>query len=95
MTKDEYLKALKDVELEYNDTKRKLAIKYAFSNNPYSDGDIVEDHYCKIKVDTITWTYDFNSNLSYCVYKGVRLKKDNTPYKSGERESIHQTNIEK
>jgi len=92
MTEEELDEALRDIEELRKKARVKLFIKYANDNNPYCIGDIIEDHIGKIKIDEITIQIHGTKNRSSCIYKGPKLRKDNTPFKDGSRESIFQTN---
>ena len=64
--------------------------------NQVADGmsweDIIEDHHTRIIVESIE--IFCGCSFPSCKYSGPRLKKDNTPYKSGEIDTIHQINLE-
>lgn len=97
MNKDEY-------DMEYNTLKhnfdvqvRQLLYQYAFSNNPYKEGDILEDHYQIIQVDKIKYTpcTSGSAHPSECVYIGQRLTKKLTPYKNNQVCTMFQSNVKK
>lgn len=97
MTVTEYQKQANFYQKEYEEKIRKLKKDFAVSNNPYKIGDIIKDHYQCIKIDNIKWKFAYygnNAGLSECVYIGPRLKKDLSPFKSGEIGTICQSNIE-
>ena len=89
---EEFKNAKADLELKFKKEKDALAISYALSNNPYKIGDILQRKEAYIiKIDKIT--VDINSyGIPGCVYHGPELKKDLTPKKNGNRESIWQSN---
>ena len=90
MTKEEMEKKIKDLETLHKKEKSKVYIEYALSNNPYKEGEVVEAHDVRIRIDSIKVSRTFSSTPE-CVYAGSRMKKDNTPYKSGERASVWQS----
>lgn len=95
MHKDEYRKRIEGIESRANKAKQTLYKEYAFSNNPYETGDIVKDHKCIIEIKQIKVMMSIRpSGYPECYYRGPKLRKDLTPYKSGEFESICQSNIE-
>ena len=94
MTEDEYSK--KKTEIEKENRKKLLVLdrEYAFANSPVSIGNVIEDHSCKIKVDEIKFSSGgIMRRLPECVYSGPRLKKNNKPFMSGERDTIYQSNL--
>ena len=92
MNKQEYDSELKILNKEYLVKKNKLTTEYALSNNPYKIGDTIKDHLSKIVIEKIQPISYFN-DIS-CRYLGTKLKKDGTPFKSGEKIWIFQPNIE-
>lgn len=91
MTKAEYESELKTLNREHEDSKNKLIKEYALSNNPYKIGDIITDHYQRIKIEKIR-AISYFSEIG-CRYYGVNLKEDGTPVKSGSKTWIYQSNI--
>ena len=91
MKKQEYESELKTLNREYLGNKNKIIKEYALSNNPHKIGDIIKDHYQKIKIEKVAAISYFN-NIE-CRYYGTNLKKDGTPFKSGSKSWIHQSNI--
>ncbi|MFX0132954.1 MAG: hypothetical protein ACFFDN_04840 [Candidatus Hodarchaeota archaeon] len=93
MTKEEYDK----IELEIENRKKTemsiLRKTFALSNNPYEIGDIIKDHANRIQIGKIKITTIFSSKYPCCVYEGIKLKKDLTPFKSQEKAVIFQINI--
>jgi hypothetical protein len=89
MTTQELQVSLEQLEKDYEE-KRKNAIRdYALSNNPYKIGDVIEDHICKIKITKIL----VSIYSKCCVYEGIKLKKDGTPFKNNALDKISQGNI--
>lgn len=87
MTEEEYTAKLKAIEADYNEAKKQLYISYALGNAKYKVGDIIKDHRWVIKIDRITTYKGFD--LPCAVYKGYELKKDLTPKKSNDYQSIY------
>lgn len=92
---DVYRANLATIQAKFEVDKKTLAKEFAFANNPYKIGDIITDHNNTIKIDTIKWAMGryWETELPYCVYYGVALKKNGTPNKKGTIEAIYQTNI--
>ncbi|MBR1526243.1 MAG: hypothetical protein IJ640_06240 [Prevotella sp.] len=79
MSKEEYLKAKKALEEEFGAKKKKLAREFAYSNNPVKIGDIIKDHYKIIRVEELSWNYDFCTRNPCMYYHGTRLNKKGKP----------------
>lgn len=92
MTKEEYKERMISIERECARKKKDLNIEYAMSNNPYKVGDVVEDHIGKLRIEQIGVHTD-PWNLPSCVYYGVELKKDGTPYKRQTNRPAYQLNM--
>ena len=92
MKTEEYKLKLKEIEAEYGANKKALDKEYALSNAKFKVGDIIKGERWTIKVDTIS-TYVWCGEPEP-VYRGYELKKDLTPKKSMERQSIHGNNAE-
>lgn len=93
MTKDEFDKAIAEIELEAKEKKQVVYIDYAVKNKTNSIGDIISDHSCTILIDKLNVKFNLLSKYPEMVYYGKKLRKDNTPYKNGDREVIWQSNI--
>lgn len=94
MNKEEYLKAKKVLEEEFEEKKKQLAKEFAFSNNDVKIGDIITDHYKTIRVEKFLWGYDFVSHMPCMCYLGVRLTKKGEPVKrEADDNRISQTHI--
>lgn len=94
MTLEEYKARLADLEREHKAKRNELARNYAMSNNPYKIGDILQDHYQIIKVDTIKWTMGYNA--PECVYLGVQLTKNLVPKKrQDDSPAMYQSNVKR
>jgi hypothetical protein len=89
MTPQELQVSLEQLEKDYEEKRKNVIKEYALSNNPYKVDDIIEDHAERIKITKIL----ISVNSKCCVYEGVRLKKDGTPYKNNTNSRIFQHNI--
>lgn len=93
MNKNEFDEKILKIHARANKEKQALYKEYALSNSSCELGEIVKDHRCIIKIKQIKIMIDFGG-YPECYYRGPKLRKDLTPYKSGEFESIYQSNIE-
>ena len=94
MNKEEYLKAKKALEAEFEEKKKQLAREFAYSNNDVKIGDIITDHYKTIRVEKLLWGYDYGSNMPCMFYRGTRLNKKGKPVKrEADDNRISQTDI--
>jgi hypothetical protein len=91
MTLDEMKNKISEIEKENNLKIKKVYADYAFSNNPYKVGDIIEDHLCKIQIDNIKFVILYGS--ASCVYYGILIQKNGKPFKNNKRGVIYQTNV--
>lgn len=92
MTKEQYDLAKKELEKEFEEKKKFLAIDFARENNPYKQGDIISDHYKTIKIERWKTTYG-GFGYPSLIYYGTALKKDGTPAKNQKENAIYQENI--
>lgn len=93
MNLDELRELEETYRKEYMAKMKEARIKYATDKNKIKIGDIVSDHSATIKVDDIIVLHE--RFPPPCVYRGRRIKKDGTPYKSGERHDVYEYNIKK
>ena len=94
MNKEEFLKAKKILEEEFEAKKKQLAREYAYSNNDVKIGDVITDHYKTIRVEKFLWGYDFGTRLSCMYYRGTRLNKKGEPMKrDADDNKVSQTDI--
>lgn len=92
MTKEEYDIAIKEIEHRVEDSKKKLAINYATSNNPYKVGDVITDHFHTIRIErwkTVLGGFSYPS----LVYYGTVLNKDGKDAKNQKDNYMYQENI--
>ena len=87
MTDIEYDEKMKQIDADYEKAKKDLYIKYALSHAIYKKGDIIKDHRWTILIDNVTTYKGFD--LPMPAYHGKELKKDLTPKKNGDRQSIY------
>lgn len=93
MNKEEYLKAKKVLEEEFEAKKKELSREFAYSNNPVKIGDIITDHYKTIRVLKFLWGYGY-FRMPCMVYRGVRLNKKGEPAKrEADDNRVSQTNV--
>lgn len=94
MNKEEYLKAKKILEEEFEAKKKQLAREYAYSNNDVKIGDVITDHYKTIRVEKFLLGYDFGSQMPCMFYRGTRLNKKGEPMKrDADDNKVSQTAI--
>jgi len=93
MTLQDYESKITQLKDELEKNIKDLAIEYAKEHNPYSVGDIIKDHNCKIIIEKIIYTFDYN-RVPCCAYVGTKLNKDNSMNKLGKKERVYQLNIE-
>jgi hypothetical protein len=95
MTYEQYLEKKSAIEKEKNSLIRQLGKEYALNNNSYKIGDTISDRFgSTILIEKIELSYNWGKPC--CAYFGTKLRKNGTPYKSGEKDWVHQTNaIEK
>jgi hypothetical protein len=91
MTLDELRSALEVINAQSGAERIRVRKEYVDSNNPYKIGDIIQDSETKIQIELMQ--HHLGIEKPCMVYMGIRLKKDNTPFKSGERAEIFQRNI--
>ncbi len=78
---------MEKIEADFDSAKKALYVKFAMSNVKYEKGDIIKDSVKIIIIDKITAYKGFH--LPEPVYHGIELKKNLTPTKKGNRESIY------
>jgi len=91
VTKEELKTLLDAIEKEYKDKKYQAYKRFADLNDPYKKGDIVTDGDTTIRIEKIYLSSLLNEGIPSRRYSGPRLKKDLTPFKSGEHDSVFQT----
>jgi hypothetical protein len=92
MNKDYYDKTIKDMKIRHQKELEGLMVEYAKQNNPYSIGDIFEDHIGKVKIERIKYTQTSFEAYPSCVYYGLELKKNGEPKKNGKKRNAYQIN---
>lgn len=93
MTKEEMNAKITQLQLEFENNKKKVIKGFCDANNPYKVGDIFTDSNGSIIIDKIQYWYtNFLGDGPCCVYGGLELKKDGTPRKDGSRRQCWQFN---
>lgn len=95
MKKQDYDKAMQELQAEFENKKKLLIREYALSNNTYKVGDIFQDHIGRIRVEAIKFTTGFGEKYPSCVYFGIELNKDGSDNKKGKKREAWQGNKEK
>ena len=95
MTELEYKNELSRLRSEARKDQEKLAIRYAEINNPYKVGDIIEDHYQIIKIESWKTEIPYGNNMPALVYYGTGLTKSLKPKKRQSNYTMYQTNIKR
>jgi hypothetical protein len=93
MTKEEHRESEKQIEVEANQQKRNLNIKYAMELNTYSKGDKITDHIGTVLIDEITVSNGFLGSMPCCVYYGLDLKKNGEPRNDKRRRGVYGHNV--
>jgi hypothetical protein len=94
MTQEEYKSKVNEINNDHQEKLRLLAKEYAYSNNPYSIGDIVTDPVGSIKIEQIKYQKgSIWSSFPSCIYFGIELTKKGEPNKRGNKRSVFQSNI--
>jgi len=96
MTKEEYNEEMKKIDNVMNNMRNQVRKHYAFANNPYKVGQIIEDHYQRILIEKIEMNYCILA-LPYpeCKYWGLKLTKQNRSFKNSEKNWIFQSDIKR
>jgi len=96
MTKEEYDEEMKKIDNVMNNMRNQVRKHYAFANNSYKVGQIIEDHYQRILIEKIEMHYcTLASPYPECEYWGLKLTKQNRPFKNGEKNWMFQSNIKR
>ena len=91
MTLEEYEKRKIELADQFNKAQYELDLEYAEANNPYKVGDIIEDHFHIIKIES--WRM-YRSVIGIRLeYKGVVLKKNLEPAKKQYYNKVFQSNV--
>jgi len=93
MTVPEYKAAFDEIRDRQRKELDELNRKFATENSTVKIGDIITDGNRRIKIDDISVTIDWFTDMPQCMYEGVELKKDGTPRKDGNRYSIYQESL--
>lgn len=88
----EYKIRMLEIERDAEQKKRQLITECALSNNIVKIGDTFTDHIGTIRVEKIKIASRGDGRLPECVYFGAMLRKDLTPFKSGEKRDAYESN---
>ena len=92
MTLEEFQQKTEIINKDRDKKWLDLCKDYAFTNNPYKVGDILEDHYQIIKIESIKLSITRES--ACCIYIGPQLRmKTLEPYKNGAKSTMYQLNV--
>jgi hypothetical protein len=91
MTMQEYKEEMKILAAKYEDSRRKLIKKYADANNPYKEGDIIEDHIGRGEIISIGYFMSFDT--PQCVYRCKVVNKDGSYSKRDNVRAIYRSNL--
>lgn len=99
MTDEEFIEQNKKLDIEYSKQKRALAKQYAYENNKINEGDIIEDHVGKIRVESFGLLYK-KVNIEQMpfpqlTYSGIVITKKGTESKTGARRTVFFSNMKK
>ena len=94
MNKSEYLFKKKEARRKYDNEVSEIAKEYVKTNTKADVGDFVTDHIGTVKVEIITAGYGFTKDFPEGTYCGPCYTKAGKPFKSGERRSVCDGNIE-
>lgn len=94
MTEQDFKIKLSELEKQHRKAKRKLIHEYAVYHNPFQRGDIIEDHYHIIQIETMVSEIKMNG-LGTMVYIGIELKKDMKPKKNQANKTMYQENVKR
>lgn len=87
---------LAEIKAEAQKKRTEAIIAYCKANQKFKVGDIIEDHCHVIKVDSLHYSTGILSFSPETVYRGRRLRKsDLKPVKSGDIESVWESNVKK
>lgn len=87
MQRTDYDIQVAQIEQDCADKLELLKKEFALANNPYKKGQIVEDHYNRVRIEMVS-IHD-----TACVYRGISLTKKNVPKKNQDNNYIYQVNV--
>lgn len=93
MTQQEYDNKLIEIESEYNAKKTKLATTFAYSNNPYEVGDILQTDQGILQIEKIKATINWVGKYPSCIYYGKQLTSKLLPHKKPFINRVYQSRI--
>lgn len=92
-TLENFTKRLAEIEEEKKQKDNEVIREFALALNPYKKGDIIKDSEGGMIIQSVRINIMYRRELPYCTYRGIELKKDNTPRKVQSGRSIAQFNI--
>ena len=78
MTKEELEKKLTEAAEKFEEEKQAILKQCAEENCDIKIGDIVTDHFQTIKVEKMTYYYDYVRQMPIMIFHGANYKKDGT-----------------
>lgn len=95
MTKEELKKKLDELSKKFDKDKQALLKQCAEENCDIKIGDIVTDHFQTIKVEKMTYYYDYMRQMPEMIFYGTNYKKDGTIAKRQQptQVPVYQTNV--
>ncbi|MCP4761615.1 MAG: hypothetical protein GY870_07525 [archaeon] len=89
MNKKDLDKIIDKIDEEAKKQKQAAYKEYAFSKKRFNIGEMIQYFDTKIIIESIKWAgMNYVTQYPACVYRGTKLRKDNKPFKSGEKEQI-------
>lgn len=92
-TLEAYKERLAAIGEEKKQKENEVIREFASALNPYKKGDIIKDSEGGMIIQNIRINSLYSRDLPYCSYRGIELKKDETPRKVQSGRSIAQFNI--
>lgn len=95
MTKEELKKKLTKAAEKFEEEKQAILKQCAEENCDIKIGDIVTDHFQTIKVEKMTYYYDYVRQMPEMIFYGANCKKDGTISKRQKptQAPVYQTNV--
>ena len=93
MTDKEYFNKCKMIARQADLSRRVIDKRYALDHNPVKIGDAIKDQCGIIKVENIEIARGYDDRLPFCIYHGLRYKKDGNPRKDKTNSIVYQSNI--
>ncbi len=91
---EDYRAAIQTAQKEFELKKKEIMVSYLSANNPYKNGDIIEDDFGKGKIIGVRYGFNYFNNPE-CFYKVANLTKKGTVNKREPIRHINQSNVYK